>query len=176
MEKLYSESDWQQVTEQLGRSPRGFYKVTKYHPQKKHPMVIQVIPWVEKAPFPTMYWLTCPILKKQLSHLEKDRLIKVIESDHLAQKPELLESLRSDHKNYRDERIELFNKTVKNWDELPEAQRKIIEETGIGGMADFDHVKCLHLHYAYHLALEGTGGGTIGNLVDELFPIIKSHY
>ena len=176
MEKLYTEEDWLQVKSQLGRSPRGLYQVVKYHPLKKHPMVIKVIPWVAKAPFPTTYWLTCPILKKQLSHLEKDRAIKLIEQEHIAKNPELLQTLRGDHESYRDDRLQLFSKTVKNWNEIPLAQQQIIKETGIGGIADFDHVKCLHLQYAYHLASESIGGRTVGRLVDKLFPHIKSYY
>lgn len=176
MKTFYSQADFDQVTELLGRPPRGLYKVVKYHPERKHPMVIKVLPWVSKAPFPTTYWLTCPILKKQLSHLEKDRMIGLIEAEHLASDQELLTNLRQDHCDYRDQRVAFFEETIQDWNLLPEAQQDIIKTTGIGGIADFDHVKCLHLHYAYHLASEASGGRTIGRLVDKLAPQIKTYY
>lgn len=174
MNTRYSQQDLEQVTTLLGRKPRGLFEVVKYHPKEKHPMVIKVLPWVEKAPFPTTFWLTCPLLKKQLSHLEKDKMIGHIEKECLSE--DLLESLRQDHRDYRDLRVSFFEQTIGNWDLLPEAQQKMLKTTGIGGIADFDHVKCLHLHYAYHLACESTGGRTIGRLVDELAPHIKTYY
>jgi len=175
MEKLYSSEDLAWVTELLGRRPRGLYQVVKYHPHKKHPMVIKVIPWVLGAPFPTIYWLTCPLLKKELSHLEKDGVIKTIESAFLSEENNL-KVLNADHEEYRDERVSFFNETVKDWDLLPEPQKEIIKETGIGGIADFDHIKCLHLQYAYHLASLEKGGRLIGKYVDENFPQVKSTY
>lgn len=175
MEKKYSELDLESVTELLGRRPRGLYEVVKYHPTKKHPMVIKVIPWVEGAPFPTIYWLTCPLLKKELSHLEKDGAIKDLEKNFLSQE-ENLTLLKKDHENYRDERISFFNETVKDWSRLPEAQQAIIKKTGIGGIADFSHIKCLHLQYAYHLANESKGGGLIGQQIDRVHPQVKATY
>jgi hypothetical protein len=174
METHYSQDDFDQVSHLLGRKPRGLYQVEKYHTKEKHPMVIKVLPWVEKAPFPTTYWLTCPILKKELSHLEKDRMIRQLESDYLRTNIELLNNLRKDHQDYRDERISFFNQTISDWDRLPLAHQEIIKTTGIGGIADFDHIKCLHLQYAYHLVKPG--GTTIGRLVDELKPHIKNLY
>lgn len=161
----YTQSDWDQVRELIGRSPFGLYKVVKYHPVKKHPMVIQVIPWVKGAPFPTLYWLTCPILKKEISHIEKDAWVGKLEKEYFAPGSENLEALRKNHESYRDQRIKLFEDVGLNWDSVPTPMMDIIKTTGIGGIHDFDHIKCLHLHYAHHLAAENQ----VGKVMDELF-------
>lgn len=160
----YSENDWEEVKKLLGRSPHGLYRVEKYHPTKKHPMVISVVPFVKGAPFPTLYWLTCPILKKEISHIEKDAHIERFEKEYF-QDGENLENLIKDHESYRDERIDLFKNTIKDWSLFPEPMQKIIKETGIGGIADFHHIKCFHLHYAHHLIK----GNTVGRLLDQEF-------
>lgn len=160
--KNYTEEDYEWVSQLLGRKPRGLYKVEKYHPEKKHPMVIKVLPYVDGAPFPTLYWLTCPILKKEISHIEKEGLIETLEKEDFSQGSENLEALRRNHENYRDQRIKLFEETFGDWSIMPEPMQKILKETGIGGIADFDHIKCFHLHYAHHLVEENR----VGQLLD----------
>lgn len=161
----YTHDDWVQVRELIGRPPYGLYKVVKYHPQHKHPMVIEVIPWVKGAPFPTLYWLTCPILKKEISHIEKDGWVGKLEKEYFSKGSENLELLHGNHQAYRDKRIKLFEDAGLNWDQVPRPMAQIIKTTGIGGIADFDHIKCLHLHYAHHLA----GENQVGKVIDELF-------
>lgn len=166
-EKLYSENDWNQVTELLGRTPRGLHRVVRYHPKEKHPMVIEVIPYVEGAPFPTLYWLTCPILKKEISHIEKDGVIEQFEKEIFSPGSDFNKVLKENHQNYRDQRIKLFEKTIGDWNLMPEAMATIIKETGIGGISDFNHIKCFHLHYAHHLADKNV----VGMLLDEKFQL-----
>ncbi|MAF79034.1 MAG: hypothetical protein CME60_12805 [Halobacteriovoraceae bacterium] len=162
---LYSQSDWDQTKELIGRAPHGLYKVVKYHPQKKHPMVIQVIPWVKGAPFPTLYWLTCPILKKEISHIEKEGWVGKLEREYFSKDSDNLKALKADHERYRDHRIALLEEVGISWDKIPEPMAEIIRTTGIGGIHDFDHIKCMHLHYAHHLA----EGNQVGKVMDELF-------
>ena len=167
MDQLYTEQDWQQVKELLGRAPRGLRRVVKYHPEKKHPMVIEVLPFVENAPFPTLYWLTCPILKKEISHIEKDGWIERFEKEYFPPATEQNTTLQKNHQDYRDQRVQLFNDVIKDWSIVPEPMAKIIQETGIGGISDFNHIKCFHLHYAHHLAAENA----VGALLDEKFDL-----
>ncbi len=163
--KLYNEEDYNMVAELLGRSPRGLYKVEKYHPTKKHPMVIQVLPYVNEAPFPTLFWLTCPILKKEISHIEKDGWIEKLEKEVFTPDSDDLAQLKKDHLAYAKERQELFLKTGGDWELIPSPMASILQESGIGGIADFDHIKCFHLHYAHHLARENR----VGQVLDEKF-------
>lgn len=167
-ETFYSEKDWEDVKRLLGREPHGLYKVEKYHPEKGHPMVISVVPFVKSAPFPTLFWLTCPILKREISHIEKDGHIERFEKEYF-QEGEFLQRLVKDHEDYRDERISLFEKTIKSWEIIPEPMVTIIKETGIGGMADFTHIKCFHLHYAHHLVR----GNVVGDFLDSEYELTR---
>lgn len=164
-EKLYSEEDYMAVTRLLGREPRGLYKVEKYHPEFKHPMVIKVLPYVKGAPFPTLFWLTCPILKKEISHIEKDAWIDRIEEEFFSAGSDNLKALHRHHKAYAEERVQLFTDMGGDWPQIPEPMVKILQETGIGGIHDFDHIKCFHLHYAHHLVRENQ----VGKILDEKF-------
>lgn len=163
----YSESDFEQVMELIGRPPRGLFQVERYHPEHGHPMVIKVVPYVEKAPFPTLYWLTCPILKKEISHIEKDGWIERIEKEYFQKDSENLKLIHDHHRNYRDQRIRLFDETIKDWSLLPEPMAEIIKTTGIGGIHDFNFIKCFHLHYAHHLVTDNQ----VGKVLDQVFQL-----
>lgn len=165
MEKLYSEEDYREVKRLLGRAPRGLHRVVKYHPKEKHPMVIEVIPFVDKAPFPTLYWLTCPILKKEISHIEKDGWIERFEKEIFPPGTPENRTLKEHHQSYRDQRVNLFEKVMGDWSVMPEPMSKIIKETGIGGISDFNHIKCFHLHYAHHLVDKNV----VGQALDDKF-------
>jgi hypothetical protein len=43
------------------------------------------------------------------------------------------------------------------------------KERGIGGLQDWDRVKCLHMHYAHHLVRENV----IGQWIAERFKILE---
>ena len=86
-------------------------------------------------PFPTLYWLTCPETVRAVSRLESAGWIKRLE-DQAAIDPGLRSDLRTAHQEYALER-ELLHPGAGAWG-------------GVGGAAR--GVKCLHAHYAYHLA------------------------
>jgi hypothetical protein len=166
-EQQYSSEDWEEVKKLLKRSPHGLLKVEKYHPTLGHPMVIKVEPWVRGAPFPTLFWMTCPILKKEISHLESAGWVGKLEAEHFTKDSENLNLLKTHHTAYLQERIQAFENSSYEWSDIPEAMEKIIKETGIGGIHDFDHIKCMHLHYGHHLARENQ----VGKVMDELFDL-----
>jgi len=165
--KLYSQQDWDQVKELLRRPPHGLISVEKYHPTLGHPMVIKVEPWVRGAPFPTLFWMTCPILKKEISHLESAGWVGKLEEEYFSKQSENLSELRAHHQAYLQERIEAFNESSYSWEDIPGPMVKIIKETGIGGIHDFDHIKCMHLHYGHHLVRENQ----VGKIMDTLFDL-----
>lgn len=116
--------------------------------------------------FPTIYWLIDAALDQQLAGLERDGWIRRLQAQILAD-AELLAGLKADHQAYRDARRAML---------LPEHQ-PLVEQSnsltrafrgGVGGVANFRSLKCLHAHYAYHLARETHGGTTVGRLVDEV--------
>ncbi|MEO0515042.1 MAG: DUF501 domain-containing protein [Planctomycetota bacterium] len=116
-------------------------------------------------PFPTIYYLTDPALLHAMSELERQQFIGRFEQ-RLRDDADLMAAYHADHVQYRDTR----------WAMLTDADRAIVEASaslsrsfrgGIAGIANFDTVKCLHAHYAHHLAAAPTGGTTIGRLIDE---------
>tara|TARA_Y100000590_G_scaffold280624_1_gene315284 strand:+ start:254 stop:775 length:522 start_codon:yes stop_codon:yes gene_type:complete len=103
------------------------------------------------TPFPTSYWLTCPMYNKKVGSLESQGLIK--ELDNQLNKNEDLKKLWSDRqRSYEEER----NKDKKKNEE------EIIPTGGVGGASE--SIKCLHAHLADELA---TSKNYIGKIVLE---------
>jgi exopolyphosphatase / guanosine-5'-triphosphate,3'-diphosphate pyrophosphatase len=101
-----------------------------------HPLVIQNHP-VDAAgdPFPTLYWLTCPAAVRAVSRLEADGWIRRLEQ-RTKEDAGFGEDLDAAHRSYAAERARL----------APEAGGW----GGVGGSRT--GLKCLHAHYAHHLA------------------------
>jgi exopolyphosphatase/guanosine-5'-triphosphate,3'-diphosphate pyrophosphatase len=127
--------DLQTVREQLGRDPTTPFTVVARCPGG-HPLVIRNEPFdAEGRPFPTTFWLTCPDAVRAVSRVESEgwigRLNERAETDAV-----FGAELQAAHDAYARERArghdgaEAFG--------------------GVGGTRL--GVKCLHAHYANHLA------------------------
>jgi hypothetical protein len=154
------------IEQQLGRPPRGLVNIEVRCPWE-YPAVIRVAPLLDnEEPFPTLFWLTCPILREQLSRLEERGVIGQIEEE-IAHSSELRERYAEDHRHYAQERLSLLspeeNKLLEERGWL-----KVLRDRGIAGIADLRTVKCLHAHYAHHLAR----GSTIGRWLEERFQFV----
>ncbi len=168
MGSAVSEQDLNVIQGQLGREPRGVLAVER-RCRFGYPQVIKVYPLLngagEACLFPTLFWLTCPALVEGLSQIEGQGCIKELEK-RVAEDEELRHGYYQDHRTYIAERwsalSELDRARIEKG-ELAEALRK----RGIGGIADWDRVKCLHLHYAHHLAR----GSAIGRWLERRFLI-----
>jgi exopolyphosphatase / guanosine-5'-triphosphate,3'-diphosphate pyrophosphatase len=128
-------SDLRIVAEQLGRAPTVPFTVVARCPGG-HPLVIRNAPLDERGdPFPTIFWLTCPDAVRAVSRLESEgwisRLNERIESD-----TGFAEAVAHAHAEYARERAR----------DDPSAER----HGGVGGTRK--GLKCLHAHYANHLA------------------------
>ena len=123
--------DLDAVREQLGREPTVPFSVIA-RCSDGHPLVIRNRPLdTDGHPFPTIYWLTCPAAVKAVSRLESDGWIA-----RLARDPELAEGIEEAHTAYASERGRMAS-GAERW----------------GGVGGTGHgLKCLHAHYAYHLA------------------------
>ncbi len=171
---MLTPADQSLIAAQMGRVPREVVDVTARCPVG-HPCVMTCYPLrrtrdrlhSEKpetlVPFPTLYWLTCPQLCRQVSHLERDGVIAAIEAE-VARDETLRAGLLRNHDDY----------IARRWAVLSLEDRALVEQSGltsdfqsrgIGGMLDRAAVKCLHLHLAHHLA----GGNVIGALLVERF-------
>jgi len=101
-----------------------------------HPLVIRNRVVDDQGhPFPTLYWLTCPDTVRAVSGLESQGWIKRLE-DEAEVDPDLRIGLRRAHEEYARERGRL-HPGAEAWG-------------GVGGTAR--GLKCLHAHYAHHLA------------------------
>jgi exopolyphosphatase/guanosine-5'-triphosphate,3'-diphosphate pyrophosphatase len=123
------------VAAQLGREDLiPFTVVARCGPG--HPLVIKNrLTDAAGNPFPTLYWLTCPDVAKAVSRLESEGWIKLL-GDEAEVNPDLRTRLRRAHEEYARERGRL-HPGAEAWG-------------GVGGTAQ--GLKCLHAHYAYHLA------------------------
>jgi uncharacterized protein len=143
------ESDRAVVERQLGRQPRAFRRVAVRCPFGL-PAVTEQDPYDDTgAPFPTMFWLTCPQLVAAVSRLEAaggvERWSRMAAGDSA-----LAAALESGHAEQRALRPEL--------------------DLGIGGaQADAGSLKCLHAHVAFALARPGYALGE--RIVAELEPL-----
>lgn len=131
------------ISAQLGRPARGT-------PAVVHtcgfglPTVVRVAPRLEDGtPFPTTFWLSCPVIRSRVGTLEADHAMVGL-NQRLEQEPQLAADYAAAHERYLAFRDALG-------DPLPDAQ------VSAGGMPRF--VKCLHVHAAHHLA---TGDNPIG--------------
>lgn len=114
------------------------------------PVVIRVPPFLDDGtPFPTLYWLTCPLARTRISRLEGAGGVKRM--DQKAQSdPGFGEALQRANAAYARERDAL----VRGSDDHPPSG-------GVGGSSR--GVKCLHAHYAHSRA---GADNPVGALVD----------
>jgi exopolyphosphatase / guanosine-5'-triphosphate,3'-diphosphate pyrophosphatase len=147
-------SDLARVTAQLGREPlTDLSVVARCH--DGHPLVIRNQPIDRRGnPFPTLYWLTCPEAVAAVSRLESEGWIKRLDERARAD-PEFGRALDAAHRAYAAERG--------RWSRGAEAW---------GGVAGSRAgVKCLHAHYANHVAGgEDPVGAWVAGRVEPVHP------
>ena len=148
-----------QVTELLGRKPRGLRAIAVTRDDGM-PQVIRVASLVDGKPFPTLYWLVDPELNYRIDQLEAGGLIKRLQQS-VDSDPVLQTAMRQDHRAHIRQRDSFLSE-----DERRELQATgftaVMAERGIGGIADFSRIRCLHTWYAAHLV----EANTIGRLLD----------
>ena len=141
---MVDRSDLDAVARQLGRDPRGVLEIA-YRCPNGEPAVVKTAPRLpDGTPFPTLYYLTHPLLTAAASRLESSGLMRDMTA-RLQEDPELAEAYRRAHESYL-------------------AERDAIEPLGTtfsgGGMPD--RVKCLHVLIAHSLA-KGPGVNPLGD-------------
>lgn len=127
------------VAAQIERPPRAPVAVLR----RCHldlPVVIGVPPLLDDGtPFPTSYWLTCPLAVRRIGRLEAGGGVKAADA-RLAADPVLATAHRAAMGRYEAERDA----------QLPEGHVGPGPTGGVGGATG--GVKCLHAHYADHAA------------------------
>lgn len=113
------------------------------------PVVIEVPPLLEDGtPFPTLYWLTCPLATARIGRLEGAGGVRRMEGKAETD-PGFGQRLERAHRDYEEERDSRLS---------PDAEPR--PGGGVGGAAT--GVKCLHAHYAHTRA---GGANPVGDLV-----------
>ncbi len=107
----------------------------------------------------TPLWLTCPHLNDKIHKIESMGYIKRI-TDFLANDAEMMRLMKEAHTAYAFLRLMIFKEYFEDLLFIDRNNR--VFSSGIGGIADVRHLKCLHLHYA-HFAVEK--GNVIGRFV-----------
>jgi exopolyphosphatase/guanosine-5'-triphosphate,3'-diphosphate pyrophosphatase len=112
----------------------------------------------EGNPFPTLYWLTCSHAVKAVSRLESEGWIKRLE-ERAERDPEFGFALEDEHRAYAEERG--------RWAEGAEAWG------GVGGTRA--GIKCLHAHYANHVAGgDDPVGAWVAQRVEPIHPEVRA--
>jgi exopolyphosphatase/guanosine-5'-triphosphate,3'-diphosphate pyrophosphatase len=129
-----AEAELELVTELLGRRPRGRFEVA-VRDARGRPSVLRNDPFLhDGTPMPTLYWLVDPAARLAVDRLEASGGVKAAEA---AVDPA---SLAAAHASYAAERDRLV---PDDW----------VGPRPAGGVAGTRRgVKCLHAHYAFHLA------------------------
>ena len=118
----------------LGRPPMGGYAVVVRRPDGR-PVVLRNEPLLaDGRPMPTRYWLLDPHLNREIGRLESEGGVRQAEADV---DPAALERAHAAYAAERDAA-------------LPSEYTGHRPSGGVGGTRR--GVKCLHTHYAHHLA------------------------
>jgi len=133
------------VAEQLQRLPRGVRRVA-HRCDCGLPDVIETAPRLEDgAPFPTLYYLTCPRASAAIGTLEATGVMREFEG--MLEDPQLAQAYQRAHESYLADRDAI------------EVVEEIANFSG-GGMPS--RVKCLHVLVAHSLAA-GPGVNPLGD-------------
>ena len=129
-----TDSDIAALTVLLGRPPRGAFEIA-VRDHAGAPIVIRNAPLLEDGtPMPTRYWLVDRMLVTRVARIESAGGVRAAEAAVDA------EELARAHERYASEREAV----------LPEGHEGPRPHGGVGGTQR--GVKCLHAHYAWHLA------------------------
>ncbi len=148
-----------QIASLLGREPRGLEDVAVYGPGGE-PMVIRVSSMVEGAPFPNLFWLVDPALVYRIDCDEAGGLIRQLQQQ-VDGNPDLQRDMIKDHRAHIALRNSYMSPAIEEQLRLGKYY-EVLQQRGIGGIADFGRIRCLHTWYAAHLHVPNT----IGVLLD----------
>lgn len=144
---------YQILSKQLGRPLTVDCQIVVFCPQS-FPAVTENKPWDNSGrPFPTLYWLSCPLAVKKASQLEAAGLIKKL-AQKLAEDASFKHAFSQAVKAYQQRRQELA-------DDKKETFRAAFWQSGVGGSRNVFALKCLHAHLAHFLATKQNPVGEV---------------
>jgi hypothetical protein len=161
-----SEEDLTIIRQQIGREPQGIVKIAA-RAKNGVPLVLQMRSYVDNKPFPTLYWLCGKDLSKAIGTIETQGWVKSIEKRLETEEP-LREAFLANQVAYSEKRQrEMTEEDAQKIEKI--GLTEVFSKYGIGGILQWDKVRCLHMQYAQHLV----DGNVIGQLLDEEFELNK---
>ncbi len=144
------------VAAQIERTPRSVVDVVARCPLGL-PTVTKVPPHLDDGtPFPTTYWLTCPLASRRIGRLEADGAVRRYD-ERVASDPDFQASFAQAMTRYAADRDDLI---------APDAPA-YLPTGGVGGSQG--GVKCLHAHYAdFAAGNENPVGAETGAAIEPL--------
>lgn len=140
---LVCDRDLKIVQAQLGRRITNVMAVLRYC-SFGFPILVLSYPIRNGQPFPTIHYLTCPHLVKEVSRLEEKGWISRFEN-RIANDETFRSAYMLAHEAVRTKRMEMLTPGDYRW-------KEVLSQTGTGGINELSKVKCLHLHVADYLA------------------------
>lgn len=154
------------IRQQIGREPVGIRQIAVAS-SAGVPLSLQMESVVDNKPFPTLYWLCSRDLSRVIGQIETQGWVKDVEQ-RIMDDQVLRERHLADQHRYVALRTAQMTAEQQQWlTDKGLAER--FASYGIGGISQWDKVRCLHMQYAFHLA----EGSTIGELLDEEFELDK---
>lgn len=128
------ERDSEVLALQIGRPLRATSKVVR-RCSLGLPVIVEVPPILDTGePFPTQYWLTCPLAHRRIARIEAKGGVRAAQAKVTAD-PDLIRAVEAAHERYAAERNARLPAGAHNH-----------PTGGVGGSSG--GVKCLHAHYA----------------------------
>jgi hypothetical protein len=142
--EVLADIDLVDAERQLGRAPRALVGVAARCPSGRPSVLVQAPYDRAGAPFPTLYWLSCPALVQAVGRYEADGGIAELR-DALALDPGLADDLAD-----VEQRIVASRRALAGAG--PRLDGGAALSAGIAGEAPGGGLKCLHAHAATALA------------------------
>ncbi|MEH6649602.1 MAG: DUF501 domain-containing protein [Motiliproteus sp.] len=167
------------IEQQLGRPARGMSAIAYQSPEGV-PMVLRMESLVDEKPFPTLYWLCSKDLHKAISRIETAGWVKLIEQE-LQQDEALRNRYLANHRDYVALRDRLMSEPIRRRiEQLGFAD--LFQQYGIGGISQWDKVRCLHMQYAHYLSASElspddnpqAGANVIGERMEQEFNLSQT--
>lgn len=118
-------------------------------------------------PFPTLYWLTHPILRTLVSKMELQSMGVQLEK-RLSEDAQLLKSIEQANSAYGQERYNLLTPSDVEYIQQRKWEGALDPTRGVAGIKNYASVKCLHAHVAHYLSQgSGSADNVLGKLVME---------
>lgn len=155
------------IERQLGREPQGIEAIA-CQTETGIPLVLQMRSLLGDTPFPTLYWLSSRDLGRAIGRIETQGWVKQIEAE-LQRDETLRETFRTQQQRYVARRLALMRAEDRQRLEARGLSARF-SRYGIGGIAQWDRVRCLHMQYAHWLA---EGDNVIGERLEQEFELSR---